>query len=157
MNEHKVITRAVVGYDEDFYAWSKDQASRLRAFRPADVDWENLAEEIESLGKSDRRSVQSDLKIVLVHLIKWKYQPQKRKSGWRSSINEHRDRIERIIQDSPSLARVPGQSLAAEYRKARLQALEDMKPTKGKVPESCPFTAEQVLDPSYWPKSERSA
>lgn len=94
--------------------------------------------------------------MILVHLIKWRYQPQKRKSGWRSSISEHRDHIERIIQDSPSLSRVPAQSFVAEYRKARLQALDDMKLPKVRVPETCPFAVEQVLDPGYWPKSERA-
>ena len=155
MNQHKVITPATVSYGKDFYAWSKDQAARLRALRPAQVDWENLAEVIESVGRSDRRSVQSDLKVILVHLIKWRYQPQKRKSGWRASIREHRDRIERILEDSPSLGRVPVQSLAGEYRKARLEAIEDTGLPKGRVPESCPFSIEQVLDPSYWPRSER--
>ena len=156
MNQHKVIRPVSAGYDEDLYAWSRDQADRLRALRPAQFDWENVAEEIESLGKSDRRSVQSDLKIVLLHLIKWKYQPQKRKSGWRSSINEHRDRIERIIEDSPSLAGVPASSLRAEYRKARKQALEDTKLPASDVPETCPFSVEQVLDADYWPNAERS-
>ena len=107
MNEHKVIAPPEVGYDEDLYAWSQDQAARLRASRPARIDWSHVAEEIESLGKSDRRSLKSDLKVVIEHLIKWRYQAQKRKSGWRSTINEHRDRIERIIEDSPSLAGVP--------------------------------------------------
>lgn len=155
MNQLKVITPAA-GYGKDLYAWSKDQADRLRALRPAQIDWENIAEEIESVGRSDRRSLQSDLKVVLVHLLKWRYQPQKRKSGWRSSINEHRDRIERILGDSPSLAQIPAQSLATEYRKARLEALDDTRLPKGRIPESCPFSIEEVLDPTYWPKPERS-
>jgi hypothetical protein len=156
MNEHKIITPVATGYDDDLYVWSRDQAARLRAFRPANVDWENIAEEIESLGKNDRRSLQSDLKVVLVHLIKWRYQPEKRKSGWRSSINEHRDRIDRIIRDSPSLARVPAEGLTAEYRKARVEALQDTRLPKHRIPETCPFAIEQVLDPDYWPKAERS-
>ena len=157
MNEHKLIAPVAAGYDDDLYAWSQDQAARLRAFRPAHVDWQNLAEEIESLGKNDRRSLQSDLKVVLLHLIKWRYQSEKRKSGWRSSVNEHRDRIERIIQDSPSLARLPAESLASEYRKARLEAARDTRLPKGRIPETCPFSIEQVLDPDYWPRAERSA
>jgi hypothetical protein len=155
MNEHKVITRPSPGYDEDLHSWSQDQAARLRVCRPNDIDWENIAEEIESLGKSDRRSVASDLRTVLEHLIKWRYQPQKRKAGWRSSIREHRDRIERIIEDSPSLARLPAERLAIEYRKARRAALEDTKLPKNRLPETCPFSIEQVLDQDYWPSAER--
>src|SRR4029078_12670320 len=91
MNEPKIVTRPAAGYDEDFHAWSVEQAVRLRESRPPTVDWENVAEEIESLGKRDRRAVASDLNKILEHLIKWRYQPEKRKTGWRSSIREHRD------------------------------------------------------------------
>ena len=154
MNEPKVITRSAAGYDQDFYAWSVEQAARLRRSRPSDVDWENVAEEVETLGKSDRRKVASDLKNILEHLIKWRYQPQKRTTGWRSSIREHRDRIQRIIADSPSLRRLPYEILAEEYRKARGAALDDTKLPKERVPETCPFAIEDVLDPTYWPEAE---
>ncbi len=99
-------------YDADFRDWAASQACALRDRRASALDWDNLAEEIESLGKSDRRKVASDLRTILEHLIKWRYQPQKRKTGWRSSIREHRDRIQRIIADSPSLRRLPYEILA---------------------------------------------
>lgn len=151
MARPKLVPRNPADYDQDFYAWTEDQAARLRASRPRDVDWESLAEEIESLGRSDRRKIASNLAAVLEHLIKWKYQPEKRKSGWRSSIREHRDRIERILADSPSLARLPGEVLAAEYDRARRAALEDMGLAPSRVPATCPFALKQVLDPGYLP------
>jgi hypothetical protein len=155
MNEHKPIVPAAAGYGEDFYAWSREQAERIRASRPRAIDWENVAEEIEGLGRSDRRRIASDLKVILEHLIKWRYQPEKRKAGWRSTIREHRDRIERIIADSPSLARVPQDTLEAEYRKARAAAIEDTRLPEARVPEICPFGIEDVLDPGFWPERDR--
>src|SRR3984893_17197298 len=154
MNEAKVITRSAPGYDQDFYSLSVEQADRLARSQPRDIDWENVAEEIESLGKSDRRKVASDLRTILEHLIKWRYQPQKRKTGWRSSIREHRDRIDRVIADSPSLRRFPEEALAEAYRKPRSAALDDTRLPKERVPETCPFAIEKVLDPPYGPAAE---
>jgi hypothetical protein len=138
-------------YDRDFHAWSQDQAARLRRDRPGSVDWENIAEEIEGLGRSDKRALGSDLKIVLEHLIKWRYQPEKRSDDWRDSIDEHRDRIARILDDSPSLAAWPNEVLAAEYQRARRKALRDTGLPTVTVPAVSPFSAEQIIDPDYWP------
>ncbi len=154
MNEQKVIGRPRTAYDRDFHAWSVEQAAWLRQSRPHDVDWENVAEEIESLGKRDRRKVASDLNKILEHLIKWRYQPAKRKAGWRSSIREHRDRIARILGDSPSLRTLPSEVLADEYRRARDAALDDTGLPADRIPRHCPFSIEDVLDPSYWPDRE---
>jgi hypothetical protein len=149
MNEMKPLRR--VSYDADFAAWTAEQARHLRAVRPADLDWENLAEEVESLGRSDKRAVGSDLKVVLEHLIKWRYQPEKRSASWSDSIEEHRDRILRILEDSPSLAALPAEILEQEYRRARRKALRDMGLPLDRVPTACPFTAEQALEADFWP------
>jgi hypothetical protein len=156
MNKTKLAARHSADYDRDFHAWAVEQAARLRAARPPTVDWENLAEEIESLGKRDRRKVASDLNKILEHLIKWRYQPEKRKTGWRGSIREHRDRIARILADSPSLQRLPADLLADEYRKARAAALEDTGLPEDRIPVRCPFSARDVLDADYLPEAERS-
>ena len=151
MNELKRPLRIARSYEHDFYAWTAEQARELRGTKPDRVDWENLAEEVESLGRSDKRAIGSDLKIVLEHLIMWQFQPEKRSDSWSDSIEEHRDRIVRIIEDSPSLAATPGEVLAREYRKARRKALRDTKLPQARIPAACPFTAEEVLDPEYWP------
>lgn len=143
--------RRQASYDSDYFAWSLDQAARLRRERPGTVDWENLAEEVESLGRSDKRALGSDLKIVLEHLIKWRYQPEKRSESWSDSIEEHRDRIARIIADSPSLAGWPAEVLADEYRRARRKALRDTKLPPSAIPVPCPFSIEQALDPDFLP------
>lgn len=151
MNQLKPLLRPLAGYDLDYCAWSVEQARRLRGLKPEELDWENLAEEIEALGRSDKRAVGSDLKIVLEHLIKWRFQPEKRTASWRDSIDEHRDRILRILQDSPSLAPVPSEILDQEYQRGRRKALRDSGLSPDRIPVSSPFTVEQVLDPDYLP------
>ena len=154
MNELKSAIRGAVSFDADYYAWSNDQARRLRRSKPAGLDWENLAEEVESLGRSDKRAVGSALKVILEHLLKWQFQPDKRSPSWSDSIDEHRDRIHRILEDSPSLALLPGDMLEQEYRRARRKALRDSRLASARVPSACPFTVEQALDVDFWPGAE---
>jgi hypothetical protein len=152
MSELKSTLNKAASYEIDFCAWSSDQAQRLRRLKPAGLDWVNLAEEVESLGNSDRRAVASALKVILEHLIKWRFQPDKRTSSWSDSIDEHRDRVFRILEDSPSLASLPGESLGREYRRARRKALRDSQLAPDLVPAACPFTVDQALDPEFWPE-----
>jgi hypothetical protein len=139
-------------YDSDFYRWTDAQAQALREMRTDALDWANLAEEIESLGKSDKRSLESNLNVIIVHLLKWRYQPAGRKGGWRSSIAEHRLRVSKLTAESPSLRRYPGEVLAEEYGVARLKALDQTDLPDDVIPTLCPFTIEQILDPDFWPE-----
>ena len=151
MSDVKTLNRPVVGYEADFYAWTQHQAEQLRSQRPAGFDWENLAEEIEDLGKSQKQRIESNLAIVLLHLLKLAYQPGSAKTGWRSSVIEHRRRVARIVRDSPSLRRYPATILAEEYTSAREMAADETGLSLGEFPHACPFTIEQVLDPDFWP------
>jgi len=145
----KAATRIDAGYETDFYAWTQDQAEKLRARRANEIDWENAAEEIESLGRSDRRSIANNLNVVLVHLLKWIYQPDRRKGGWMASIIEHRDRLRRILGDSPSLRSYPADILAAEYASARRIAAAETELPLRAFPQTCPFSVEEALDPGF--------
>jgi hypothetical protein len=156
MNELKSAVRRAA-YEIDFAAWTSEQARRLRLSKPAGLDWENLAEEVESLGRSDKRAVGSALKIILEHLIKWRFQADKRSSSWSDSIDEHRDRISRILDDSPSLAALPGEILEQEYRRARRKALRDSRLPASSIPVACPFSVKQALDPDFWPEESSSS
>jgi hypothetical protein len=138
-------------YDRDFYEWTAAQASALRENRPGGIDWANLAEEIESLGKSDKRRIASNLNVLVLHLLKWCYQPSKRKADWKGSIVEHRTRIRTLIADSPSLGTYPGGILDEEYASARLKAIGQTGLPESCVPETCPFAIEDILDPGFWP------
>ena len=151
MSDVKTRPRPPAAYETDFHAWSKDQAARLRELRPNSIDWENIAEEIESLGGSQRREIRSRLVVLLTHLLKWAYQPGGRGNSWRGSITLARSEIANEIAESPSLRRYPGEELDAQYKIARLKASGQTKLSLETFPETCPFTVDQVLDPDFWP------
>ena len=149
MGKHETPTLPL--YERDFAAWSKDQAEKLRKRMDADVDWENVAEEIESLGRSDKREIESRLKVLLVHLLKLKFQPGKKKPGWKSTLNEQRRRIQKLIKESPSLRSHPNAVLGEEYEYARSDAAEETGLDLSVFPIGCPFSIENILDLSFYP------
>ena len=148
-------------HDGDFYAWTQEQAQHLRELAGAlhgrrdglgqGVDFENLAEEIESLGRSEKHALESRLNVLLVHLLKWAYQPERQGTGWRRTIVEQRRRISRILQENPSLASHPAEVLAEEYSVARLGAADETGLPEETFPAACPFTIEQILDTAWLP------
>lgn len=133
------------GYDEDFVAWTALQARALRARRLHELDFDNLAEEIESLGASDRRELTSRLEVLLVHLLKHHHQPEKRGKSWPLTIDEQRDRVADLLADSPSLRNHVPERVAVAYPRARRRASveTDLPPTP--FPDVCPFRAEDIL------------
>jgi hypothetical protein len=142
-------------YDTDFYLWTQDQAALLGA-RDADaLDFENLAEEIRSLGASDRRELPTRLYQLVLHLLKWQYQPQRRVTGrsWRSSIREQRRRLAMVLRESPSLRRTVPEVLMEEYPYAREAASDETGLPLTTFPEACLWTAEEVLDVDFWPEA----
>ena len=109
-------------YDRDFYAWSREQADLLRAGNASDADLENIAEEIESMGKTEKRELVSRLTVLLLHLVKWRFQPAKRGRGWRLSIEGQRLDIEDLLKDNPSLRPVVSNSIGQAWRRALIDA-----------------------------------
>ncbi len=145
-------------YDRDYYAWIQHQVQALRERRIEDVDWANAAEEIEDLGKSERRSIRSQFARLLEHLLKLRYthgNPRtNNRRGWTLSIKGARIAIEDLLNDSPSLRSQLPEMLAQAYRTARLEALRKTKLPDEAIPESCPWTVEQVMDNSFWPAGD---
>src|ERR1700732_5360473 len=95
-------------YEQDFFLWTKEQAAALRLAKNSNLplDWENLAEEIESLGKSDRRELRSQVRRILRHLLKLEASPSVEPSaGWRSTVLDARTEVTDVLRDSPSLRR----------------------------------------------------
>ncbi len=147
------MSRNRIGYDEDFYAWTMEQARLLRSGELAAIDAENIAEEIESMGKSDRREIESRLIVLLVHLLKWQFQPEMRSTSWSGTIREQRRKIDRLLAESPSLRpAVPGM-LPQTYAEAREDAAEETGLSEEAFPEVCPLTVEQVLARGFLPES----
>jgi hypothetical protein len=139
-------------YEADFYAWTQEQARLLRERRWDDLDLENLVDEVESVGKSDKHQIESRLEILLAHLLKWKYQPGGRGNSWMATIFEQRGRIARLVEDSPSLREFQRQEVSRSYVAGRLLAAKETGIAFGLFPEECPFSPEQVLDPEFWPE-----
>ena len=138
-------------YDTDFDAWLQAQAAALRAKAWDALDVEHLAEEIEDLRKSERSAVRSHLRILLLHLLKWAYQRNKRGESWRSSIGTARVLIEGFLEDSPSLQpELPGLATSA-YPWARQRAAKETRLPLATFPEVCPWCLEQLLDEDFWP------
>ena len=138
-------------YDSDFYAWTKEQAQALAAGHLGELDLKNLAEEIESLGKSDRRGLQGALEIVLLHLLKWRYQPERQSESWDDSLTEHRRLVALIAEDSPSLRRQIPELMLRGYGRARRAAARQTRLHPATFPDTCPWMPEQVLDDEFFP------
>jgi Domain of unknown function DUF29 len=139
-------------YDTDFYAWAQAQAEALRAKDWAALDVENLAEELEGMARSDRRALGNHLKNLLLHLLKWAYQPQRRGRSWEKSLLQARHRLAKLLHENPSLAnQVPG-FLDEGYPHARRLAAVETSLALTPFPETCPWVGEQVLDEDFWPE-----
>jgi Domain of unknown function DUF29 len=137
-------------YEHDFYAWTQDQAAALRAQELKTLDWDNLAEEIESLGRRERYAIESHLQTLLTHLLKWRYDPATEpRRGWRITIRNARLGIAKRALGR--LQHYPAEYLAIAYPHAREDAADETDLPLMTFPESCPWSVEQVLDPDFWP------
>jgi len=148
---NKIDLKHLAGYQQDFALWSAEQASLIRSGTLNKVDLENVAEEIESVGNSERYEIDSRMEILLQHLLKWQFQPAKRKNGWKGSIVEQRIRIARVIKRSPSLHNYPAENLEGSFVIGRNAAVTDTQLPEATFPETCPYTIEQILDPDFLP------
>jgi hypothetical protein len=138
-----------VSYAADLYQWTQEQAAALRRRAANEIDFENLAEEIEDMGKSTRRELGSRLEVLLVHLLKWYYQPELQCGSWRGSIMEQRHQIDKLLADSPSLQNWPEGYLAEAYAYARRKALDETGLLR--LPEACPWSIAQIFDRDFLP------
>ena len=137
-------------YDDDLYQWTIEQADALRRRAINELDFDNLAEEIESVGRSERREIRSRLEVLLIHLLKWHYQPERQSDSWRAPVLEARRRIEDVLADNPSLRSFPADALASAYRLATLdKAIRRLDLLH--LPEACPWAIEDVLRDDFWP------
>jgi hypothetical protein len=139
-------------YERDFYAWANEQASLLRAGRLSEADLENIAEEIESTGRAEKRELVSRLKVLLAHLLKWRFQPTRRGNSWRLSIEKQRREVADHLADNSSLqARLPD-ALASAYTTAVLAAARETGLDRNTFPSACPWTYEQMVDAAFRPE-----
>ncbi len=140
------LRRNSPGYEEDFAAWATEQARLMREGDFAGLDRENVAEELESLGRQNRHEIESRLAVLLMHLLKQLVQPDRTSRSWAGTIIEQRARIARLVEQSPSLRRHLWEMIAAEYQTARKQAAAETGRALKRIPKELPFTLEQVFD-----------
>ncbi|MDP3897009.1 MAG: DUF29 domain-containing protein [Mesorhizobium sp.] len=138
-------------YERDFFAWLNDQAAKLRARSHNDLDWDNLAEEVESVGISQKREIRRRLELLVHHLLKWQFQPGRRSESWRITIGEQRTFIPGIIEDSPSLARFPAEAYEKAYSAGRKAAINETGLLPETFPVKPPFTVEEALNETFLP------
>ena len=138
-------------YDQDFYAWSGQQTALLRAGNLAQADLENIAEEIESMGRTEKRELVSRLTVLLLHLLKWQFQPKKRGKSWQLSMDEQRFQTASHLADNPSLkARLP-ETITEAYHVAVIKAARETRLSKKAFPATCQYSFEQMMDDDFWP------
>ena len=138
-------------YLADFNSWIEQTVKLLRENRWQEIDVANLIEEVEDLGKSERRGIASQLTRLLLHLLKWQYQPQRRSDSWLDSITDARTQIELVIEDSPSLRNYPAENREDSYQRARRQAAKQTNIEIEVFPNNCPYSLEEILAESWLP------
>jgi hypothetical protein len=138
-------------YEQDYFRWLEETAHLLRSGHLEKLDVGNLADEIEDMGRNEKRAVESNLEIVLMHLLKWQYQPERRSNSWQLTIFEHRKRLAKLFRDSPSLRNYYAQVFGECYQNARkMAAIETGLPLETFSPDP-PFDEEEVLNSDYLP------
>jgi hypothetical protein len=138
-------------YERDFYAWANEQAALLRTRQLDQADIDHIAEEIESMGRSEKRGLVNRLTVLLLHLLKWQYQPGLRGNSWRSTIRVQRIALASHMNDNPSLKTVLPAALAEAYRIARIEAENETGLPDATFPADCPWSFEQIMDEDFWP------
>lgn len=143
-------------YEQDFYTWTQEQAALIRSGRFDLVDREHLAEEVETMGRSETRELASRLALIMGHLLKWRYQIDRspgNERSWRATIQEQRRRLVRLLEKNPGLkkAEVLADAQLDAWISGLALAVRETSFDEDVFPSECPFTWEQLLDEAYWP------
>lgn len=133
-------------YDQDFYAWTQQQAELLRSGKLEGLDIENLVEEIESLGKQQRQELRNRLGVLLGHLLKWRYQPEARSRSWTGTIREQRQEIKRHLKENPSLKPYLLEAIEIGYEKGLALLERETLVDLSQVPPTCPFSEAEIFE-----------
>ncbi|WP_404789560.1 DUF29 domain-containing protein [Altericista sp. CCNU0014] len=136
-------------YETDFYAWTLEQSKLLREGNFKRLDLVNLVEEIESLGKQQRQELRNRLGVLIGHLLKWNYQPERRSKSWRATIREQRREILQLLKENPSLKPYLGETIAHAHESGLDLVVKETPLDYGDLPENCPYTSEQLFDPDF--------
>ncbi|CAC5342216.1 MULTISPECIES: DUF29 domain-containing protein [Planktothrix] len=143
-------------YEQDFHLWVQQTIQLLESKHFEELDCQNLIEELDSMGKNDKNALKSNLRILLMHLLKYRFQPEKRSNSWQYTIIEHRQRIEDALENSPSLKPFLENIFIQCYQGAKKLAAAETGLPRSFFPENCPFSIEETLNIDYLPDSDNS-
>ncbi|PZN79674.1 MAG: DUF29 domain-containing protein [Candidatus Methylumidiphilus alinenensis] len=138
-------------HENDLYAWTRQQVQLLKSGQLSALDVSNLIDEVDDMGGSIRNQLESRLEVLLMHLLKWQYQPNYRGRSWQLTIKEQRRKIERLIRKNPSLQNTLDQTLADAYGDAILAAAKETGMAENIFPEQCPYSIQQIIYSDYLP------
>jgi hypothetical protein len=138
-------------YERDYYTWALRQARALKEHRTETLDWENLAEEVGDLARSERRELRNRLKVLLAHLLKWQFQPMRRSRSWEATIAVQRSEIRQHLRDNPGLKPSVPILVADAYEIARIEVAVRLA-AQPQPPQSCPWNFEQIMDEHFRPE-----
>ena len=141
-----------IHYEKDFYAWTQEQANLIRQGKFNEIDTLHIIDEIESMGRSEKRALKSRLAVLLMHLLKWQYQPTFRGVSWTITIRNQRWEIAELLEDNPSLQHWVTDTMLDAYKQARLNAQTETALRLDVFPEECPWTVEQVVSNEFFPE-----
>jgi len=131
-------------YERDVYSWAEEQARAVREGRWDDIDRDNVAEEIESVGRAEFNSLVSALRVLLRHMLKWDHQPERRSRSWLTSIHTQRNDLADVLSDNPGLKSRVAEAIARAYRNARAEAAEETGLDDSAFPAKCPYSFEDI-------------
>jgi hypothetical protein len=144
--------RASARYERDLYGWAVEQAALLRAGRLDEVDARNIAEELDDAGSEQYDKLASALRIILVHLLKWDHQAQRRTRSWRASILVQRNHVRRVLKKNPGLKARVEEAVSEAYADARIEAAAQTQLDERGLPARCPYPWQQIMDRAVeWP------
>lgn len=141
-------------YDGDLYTWSLEQASLLRAHKFDQIDLEHIIEEIEDMSKSERRALQSFLETLLMHMLKWQFQPVYQGRSWKFTIIEQRKRIKSHLEENPGLKSKLPELIEKAYGYAVTGAVRETGLAVKVFPQECPWSYEQFMNEDFWPDAD---
>jgi hypothetical protein len=137
-------------YTDDFYAWTQQQAEILKNQEFERLDWQNIAEEIEDMGRSEKRQLESRLEILIMHLLKWQFQPNLRSRSWQLTIKEQRLRLEKLLAENPSLRSNLDNVKEKIYPLAVISA--EKETGLSSLPVTCPYELNNIFSPEFLPE-----
>ena len=140
-----MLAQRTVDYQQDYYAWANQTAHLLREGRFGEIDALQIAEELESMGKRERRELVSRLSVLIAHLLKWQFQPARRSRSWRNTILTQREEIEALLEDSPSLRSELEALIPAAFARAGRLAEDETGIEQDVFGDNCPFTLKEIL------------